>query len=379
MPDDGATEDLVEYIRAEREVRHALVLSDPRPVDNVRTVWASAGQAANIGIFLLLFGAFLYVGRAILLPILAAAIIALTLAPLIKAGKRRGISPWLSGFCIVALAFGAIGLAATAIAGPVSGWIGRAPEIGATIKERLAVFDRPLASLQQLETALFPNSGGSVSVSSPSPSSDIVLPVVAYVTPAAGEFLLFFVTLLFFLVGQIELRAHLVSLFSNRDTKLRFLKIMRDIEHNLASYLTVVTIINAAVGAIVALGTWAIGYPNPVIFGVLAALLNYVPYVGPAVMVVALFGVGLVSFPSLSYALIAPLGFIAVTTAEGHFVTPTIVGRRLTLNPMLVLVALAFWTWMWGPFGALLAVPLSIIGLVVFNHLFPANDVKLPD
>ena len=69
----------------------------------------------------------------------------------------------------------------------------------------------------------------------------------------------------------------------------------------------------------------------------------------------------------------------ALTTAEGHFVTPTIIGRRLTLNPLLVFLALAFWTWMWGPVGAFLAAPLSIIGLVIFNHLFPANDVRLPE
>jgi predicted PurR-regulated permease PerM len=206
-----------------------------------------------------------------------------------------------------------------------------------------------------------------------------VLPVVAFVTPAAGELLLFFGTLLFFLIGQIDLRTSVVSIFGDRDTKLRFLKIMRDIERNLAGYLAVVTIINTVLGIIVAVGTWLIGYPNPVIFGVLAGLLNYVPYVGPGVMVVALFGVGLVSFPSIGHALIAPLGLIALTTLEGHFVTPTVVGRRLTLNPLLVLLALAFWTWMWGPFGAFLAVPLSIVGLVVFNHLVPPDDVKLPE
>ena len=88
----------MDYIRARREVRHALVISDPQPVANVDSnVWLSAGQAANIGIFLLLFGAFLYIGRAILLPILAAAVVALTLAPLVKAAKRRGVSPWITG------------------------------------------------------------------------------------------------------------------------------------------------------------------------------------------------------------------------------------------------------------------------------------------
>jgi len=203
--------------------------------------------------------------------------------------------------------------------------------------------------------------------------------VVAFLTPAAGELLLFFATLLFFLVGQAELRNHAMAIFSDHDAKLRFLKIMRDIERNLAGYLTVVTMVNTVLGTIVAFGAWLIGLPNPVIFGVLAGLLNYVPYVGPAIMVIVLFGVGLVTFPSLGQAFIAPLALVALTTTEGHFVTPTIVGRRLTLNPLLVFLALAFWTWLWGPVGAVLAVPLSIVGLVIFNHLIPADDMRLPD
>lgn len=367
----------MEYIRARREVRHALVISDPQPVESATNVWASAGQAATIGIFLLLLGAFLYFGRAILLPILAAAVVSLTLAPLVKEAKRRGVPPWITAILIVAAGLGVMGLAVTVIAAPVSEWIGRAPEIGATIKDKLTVFDQPLASLHQLSTALFGNTDGALNINTS--TSSIVLPVMAYLTPAAGGLLLFFGTLLFFLVGQIELRANLVSMFGNRDAKLRFLKIMRDIERNLAGYLTVVTFINVALGIIVALGAYLVGYPNPVIFGVLAAFLNYVPYFGPGIMVIVLFGVGLVTFPSISYAIIAPLGLIALTTAEGHFITPTIVGRRLTLNPLIVFVALAFWTWMWGPLGAFLAVPLSIVGLVVVHHLFPTEDVKLPD
>jgi predicted PurR-regulated permease PerM len=370
-------ENPVEYVRVSREARRALIINDPQPVDDIGGIWAAAGRAATVGIFLLAFGAFLYVGRVLLLPLTAAAIIALTLAPLVRTGKRFGISPWITALLLVGICIGAVAIAATAMAGPVSQWIGRAPEIGATIKDRLSALEQPLAALRQLEKALFGGDDGALSVNTP--TANVVFPMVAFLTPAAGELLLFFGTLLFFLGGQFELRASVVSFFASRDAKLRFLKIMHDIERNLAGYLTVVTIINAALGAIVALGAWLLGLPNPAIFGLLAALLNYVPYVGPAVMVVILFGVGLVTFPSLGQALLAPAGLVALTTMEGHFITPTIVGRRLTLNPLLVLLALAFWTWMWGPFGAFLAAPLCIIGLVVFNHLFPTDDAKLPD
>lgn len=365
----------MEYIRAKRATRYALVISDPQPVGSVGGLWSSAGQAANIGIFLLLLGGFLYIGSGILLPILIAAVVSLTLAPLIRAGKNHGISPWITAIVIVLLAIGALALAAMALAGPVGEWIGRAPEIGATIKQKLTVLQGPLAALRRLETELFGSEAAAPAASAPS----MVLPVVAFITPAAGQLLLFFGTLLFFLVGQFGMRVWLVSLFSDKEAKLRFLRIVNDIEKNLAGYLALVTVINTAVGTITAFGAWLIGLPDPAMFGLVAALLNYIPYVGPAIVVVVLFAVGLVSFPSLAHALVAPCGFIALTTLEGHFVTPAIVGRRITLNPLMVVLALAFWTWMWGPIGAFLATPLSIIGIVVFSHLFPSEEVKLPE
>ena len=364
----------MEY-RANPEARRVVVINDPQPVGSLDDIWSSAGSAAMMGIFLLLFVAFLHFGRAILLPIFAATIVALTLGPVVKAANRRGISPWITALLIVLLCIGALTVAATAMAGPMREWIGRAPEIGATIQQKLSVLEQPLASLFQLEETLF---GASAPAAAPSTPS-VVLPVVAFITPAAGELLLFFGTLMFFLVGQLELRAQLVSFFPTREAKLRFLKIVTDVERNLAGYLAIVTVINASLGAVVALGAWVLGFPNPAIFGVLAALLNYVPYVGPAVMVVILFVVGLVSFPSLGQAFIAPLAFVTLTTMEGHFITPTVIGRRVTLNPLLIFLALAFWTWMWGPVGAFLAAPLSIIGLVIVNHLVPSEDVKLPE
>lgn len=364
----------MDYLRPRREARHPVIVSDPEPKQSAGGAWASLGDVATVGIFLLLFGAFLYFCRPILLPIFSAVVVALTLAPVVTAGRRRGISPWITAILIVVFCVGALSLAVTAMAGPVSEWVGRAPEIWTNIREKFAVLEEPLAAARQLQTALFGASSGP-DISAP----NVVLPVVAFVTPAAGEFLLFFGTLFFFLAGQFELRTRLVSLIADRDAKLRFLKIMNDIEKNLAGYVVLVTIINATLGAIVALGALLLGLPNPLIFGLLAAVLNYVPYVGPAVMVVILFGVGLVTFASLGHALLAPLGLVALTTAEGHFITPTIVGRRITLNPLLIFLALAFWTWLWGPVGAFLAAPLSIVGLVVFNHVFPEEDGKLPD
>jgi predicted PurR-regulated permease PerM len=97
------------------------------------------------------------------------------------------------------------------------------------------------------------------------------------------------------------------------------------------------------------------GLPHPVLWGVLAAILNYIPYLGPLIVIGTLFLIGLLNFPSIGHAAIAPLAFVMVTTLEGQVITPTVVGHRLTINPFLVVLSIAFWTWMWGPIGAFLA------------------------
>ncbi|MBO0756517.1 MAG: AI-2E family transporter, partial [Bradyrhizobiaceae bacterium] len=125
-------------------------------------------------------------------------------------------------------------------------------------------------------------------------------------------------------------------------------------------------------------GASIIGLPNPVVWGVLAFLSNFVPYIGPAFVLCVLFGVSLINFSSLGYALIMPAYYLALTTLEGHFITPNIVGKRFTLSPLVVFLALVFWTWIWGPIGGFVAIPILIASLIIFNEFFSA-DAALPD
>jgi predicted PurR-regulated permease PerM len=193
-----------------------------------------------------------------------------------------------------------------------------------------------------------------------------------------GEIVIFFATLIFLLAGQMDLRRYVATFFTSREGKLRFIRTANDIEQNLASYVAVMTCINAALGTVVTIGAWLFGFPNPWIFGGMAMVLNYLPYIGPACVALSLFVVGLVTFPTLGYALLPPASFIALTTIEGQIITPTILGHRLTLNPLAVFLAIAFWAWLWGPMGAFLGVPLLIVGMVIISHLFPSEDSKLP-
>src|SRR6266568_1145320 len=372
----GVLEVKVEFPRARREQGDALGLKDPEPVESVEDIWTPAAQMATVGIFVLLLGVCLFFCRPLLLPVAAALVVGTTLAPIVKGAARHRISPWVTALVLGTALLAAAGAAVTLLAQPVSEWIAKAPEIGATIKQKLYVLDRPLAAVRELQEVLLP-SGNTVAVE---PSQwGIVTPVVAFVTPAVVQITLFFVTLIFFLATQMDFRRYVVSFFTTRDAKLRFIRISNDIEEHLASYVAVVTMINFGLGVVVAIGAWLFGLPSPVILGLVAMVLNYIPYIGPACTTVVLLGLGLVTFPSLGYALMPPAAFVALATIEGQFITPTVLGHRLTLNPLAVLLAIAFWAWLWGPMGAFLAVPLTIVILVTMTHLFPPDESKLPD
>ncbi len=367
----------MEFSRGRREQGNAVADKDAERVAAGEDIWTPAAHMATVGIFVLLLGVCLYFSRPILVPVVAALIIGTTLAPIVKRAVRYRISPWATAVALGAVLLVAAATAVTLLASPVSEWIAKAPDVGAAIKQKLYVLDRPLAALRELQEVLLPSAGNVVAVE---PSQlGILTPVVAFVTPAVVQITLFFVTLIFFLATQMDFRRYVVSFFTTRDAKLRFIRISNDIEEHLASYVAVVTMINFGLGVVVAIGAWLFGLPSPVILGLVAMVLNYIPYIGPACTTVVLLGLGLVTFPSLGYALMPPAAFVALATIEGQFITPTVLGHRLTLNPLVVLLAIAFWAWLWGPIGAFLAVPLTIVILVTMTHLFPPEESKLPD
>jgi predicted PurR-regulated permease PerM len=368
-------EEMPDAVHAERRQRSIFSVNDPQPITEVSRLWRTAAQSATIGMFVILFFVALSLARPILLPVVSAFVVTIMLGPLSARAERYRVPSLVSAMIlwllVIAIFYGVIVL----LAGPVVDWIGKASDIGRNIQEKLRVFDRPLSALQDLRDALLPSDKrGSLGVD----IMAFVQPAILVVTPAIGQMLIFFGTLFFMLLGRSRMRRVLVAFFDERDARLRTLKIMNDIEHNLTGYLSIVTIINVTIGLCGGFAAWVTGLPDPVAWAVLAFILNFIPYVGALMMEAALFLVGLVTFPTLGHALIAPLLFLALATLEGHFITPAIMGHRLTLNPLTVFLSLVFWTWLWGPVGAFLAVPLLIVGLVVVDHLFPDDEPELP-
>jgi len=350
--------------------------NDPSPLSDAASFWRLMSQVATIAMAAIMIGVCLYFARPLVVPILGALVVSLTLGPLAGYAVKHGLPAFVPALAIVAIIAAMIYVAIIALADPASELITRAPEIGTKIKEKFAFMERPLAAIRDLRSAVMGAESMKVDVSAP---TDVIGSVLGTVTPALLQFVLFFATLFFFVFGRAAMRRSVVNLFDSRDARLRALKIFNDTERSLSGYLITVTIINACVGLVAAIVTWALGFPAPLLWGALAFMLNYIPYVGPGIMHAILFVIGLLTFDTLLPALIAPLFFMTFTFLEGHFIMPNIIGRQLLLHPVAVFLSLAFWAWLWGPIGAFLATPILIMATVASDHLYPRSKTVLPE
>lgn len=330
-----------------------------------------------VALLLICVVAVLYVARGFFLPIVTAIIIGTMLSPAAKYLERYNIPRSISAVLIVTATFAGIAFMIALISAPLMEWSAQLPELGATLKEKFNIFDRPLAMWRQLQamfgTTVTPDSGFQF------PKIDWVQPTLQFLTPTVTEILLFFAMLVLFIASWPDLRRALVMNYPDRDGRLRTLRILNAIETNLASYLLTVTMINMGVGIMTGIICALTGMPNPAGLGALAATLNFIPIIGPIVMFVVLAAVGIVTSATLAAGLLAATLFMVGAFVEGHFVTPAIIGRRLSLNALAVFLALAFWTWLWGPMGAFLASPILIVGLVLKEHLMPVEEAQLPE
>ena len=331
-----------------------------------------------VALLIICIVAVLYAAKAFFLPIVMAFVVGTMLAPAARYLEQRRIPRAVSAVLIVTGACALVAFMIGLIASPVMEWSSRLPELGSLLKEKLRVFDRPLALWQQLQGML----GGSETLPGAPfqlPKIEWVQPTFEFLSPTFAEFLLFVATLILFIASWQDLRRALVMTFAGRQARLRMLRILNGIEQHLGDYLLMVTMINLGVGAATGVICAVTGMPNPAGLGALAATLNFFPIIGPIAMFVILTVVGVIAFPTLAGGLVAPLAFAGLAFLEGHFVTPTIIGRRLELNALAVFLALAFWTWLWGPMGGFLASPLLIVALIVKEHLLPPDAPQLPE
>ncbi|MGR3541483.1 MAG: AI-2E family transporter [Hasllibacter sp.] len=344
-----------------------------------------APRWAVVGIFVLLAVAGLAYGKTFLTPVILAFVLALVFSPVRRTLERLRIPTGLAAFLILIAIVGTLGSAIAALSGPVGQWTADAPEIGARLEDRIHKLRESFggeeegASLSEVVEQV-------TEAATPTPDDPETVEVVvqeegwlssvAQTAPAIAVQLILTLVLLFFVLASgdmfYEKLVHVIPRFSD---KRRAVRIAREIERKLSQYLLTISVINAGLGAAIGTALWWLGMPDPVLFGVMAALLNFVPYLGAIIGAGLTLVVGLLTFDGLWPAVAPAVAYYALTSIEGQFVTPYSVGRNLKLNTVVVFIAVAFWAWLWSIVGMLLAVPLLVAVRVLCEHIEPLEPL----
>ncbi|GBQ32508.1 AI-2E family transporter [Gluconacetobacter azotocaptans] len=333
----------------------------------------------------------LYFAAAIILPIVLALVVNLLLsAPMRMLHFRLRLPKTLAALLLILCVFGVVGAIGTAISVPAAGWIARAPQTMAALQAHLVVLRGPIQMIQAANDRIANflsvvggqrSHGGGAQVVLLAPSStpggglgtfgsSVLLGTRAFV----GQLFTMMLMLFFLLAQGDSLLRRFVEIMPTFADKRRAVQIAYQIERNVSLYLTTITIINVLVGLANMLQCWVFGLPNPLLWGVVAFLLNYIPIIGPMTGIVIYFVVSLFVFPSILQALLPPAVYLCIHLMEGETITPMVLARRFTLNPVLVMGSLMFWDWLWGVWGAFLSVPLLAVFKIICDHV----DVLTP-
>lgn len=304
-------------------------------------------------------------GQEFFMPLTAALVISVSLVPLLEWLERRGLPSSLAAF-VATFSFLMLTNAALAvIVVPASDWFAMIPSSIPRIQSNLAPLIDFYASLQEFvdKTLFFVASGtGATAQAFAATTPSSLMDYFISTAPAAAIQLFFAVLVIFFfLAGWTRIRKSTIRRRGSFDGAMQTARMIQGVVDVTANYLATITVINSALGLIVALTLWGLGMPSPFMWGGIVALCNFVPYLGPILAAVLLALGGLMTFDAVGYAMLPALVFIAVHMVEANILTPVILGRRLTINPLLILVSLSYWGWVWGTAGALLAVPLLLI------------------
>jgi predicted PurR-regulated permease PerM len=332
--------------------------------------WNWAVRLSVVGLFVIALGAVLNLLAHVVVPLVLAWVVATVLLPAVALLNRFRLPRAVASAAIVALLLAGLAFILVILTVPLSYWFSRTQELSSLVKQKLALIERPLEVLDELGSVLRHDPrAADPSVYVTAPKSDMLSTMFDVLTPAVDEFMIFVMALVFHLIYQREIQNGIAMLARGQDAERQIRELLGDIETSMSGYFSTVTIINAIIG-LAAMGiAFLLGYPHPILWGVLAAVLNFIPYLGPALVLATLFVVGVIVFPTLQQAAFGPLLFLALTALEGQVISPALVGHRLTINPFMVFLSIAFWTWMWGPLGAFLAVPILVTAMVMSRHL----------
>jgi len=356
-PESGNSEPVVEALRASMTNASEMAYRRDRLL-----AWLALTACAGI---VLAIPFALRSGAEFFLPVTTAMVIAVAMVPLLEWLERRGLPSPLAALLCVLLFLGLANAAIASVIVPATEWFARLPSRIRLIRRNLSPLIDIYSSFERfvddtMGTLLRNSAGRQRTVTLEQPNS-----LFDYVASSAPHALiqLVFATLVvyFFLSSWTRMRRRTITNRGSFSSAMTTARVIQEMVDRTSAYLATITTVNIGMGVLVSLMLWFAEMPSPIMWGGLVAILNYVPYFGPIVAAGLLAVGGLMTFSDLGYALVPALLFIAVHLVEANVLTPMLVGRRLTINPLLILIALSFWSWVWGTAGALLAVPLLII------------------
>lgn len=317
----------------------------------------------------------LSIGSVVFLPLVTALVLTVILSPLADKLNGWGLPNALASLVALLIFFAILLLSGALILQPAIDLYDDLPAMMQQVLARFGEVQQRFAWVGQIndQLAMLMNSEGEREVVLATPS---LLEELAFATPSfLLETVLTLLMTYFMVEARVRLRQRLLFGRTSFGTSIKAARVLREVQDRVASYILTVGWINAMVGVIVALGAWAMGLGAPIMWGGLAALLNFLPYVGPIVMLalVSLFGIG--TADTIFLGILPALAYLALHTIEANVVTPSILGARFTMNPVLILIALSYFSWVWGVFGALLSVPILLMLTALFDHIGRPNLV----
>jgi len=348
--------------------------SPPPPAESPKTT-----TPAQIVLLILGVIAFLYFARPVLLPVFMAVIAGMVLRPVTRLLAQYWIPPGVSAALLLLISVGAFGIGFFQLGRPALAWISDAPQHVAELRQRVQLLFPRIKRFSEAAAAV--NNLGATAVDKPDeelPKQTVEIKETRGTTSIlnwTGTFLAGIgetMVLLYLILASGDLFLQkLVHVLPTLRDKKRAVEISHEIQQNISHYLLSVSVINLGLGAVVSGGLFWLGVPNPMMWGLLAALVNFVPYFGPIVGVILLGMVGLLTFDTLLKGLLPAGWYLVIHLLEANLITPVLLGKRFTLNPVVIFVSLIFWTWLWGVPGALMSVPI-LVSLRVICDRFPA-------
>ena len=319
----------------------------------------------------------LYVARVVVIPLMVALLLKLVLSPIIRTLASWRIPESVGAAIVLAAGVAGVGYGIFVLSAPAAEWIARIPDSVATLEHHFRVLKEPVAQMQKTEEAI-----SKLSEVGPSRPQPIVVTQAGFGTFILSETsnavigLVATLVLLYFLLssGDLFLRK-LVTVLPRFGDKKQAVEIAQRVQGDISHYLFTITVINVVLGIAVGTALYALGMPSPALWGTICAVLNYIPFLGHIIGFSIIGLVALMTFGELDAAIVPPLVYAAIAFLEGQLITPMIVARRLTLNPVAVFVALIFWGWLWHIPGMLLAVPLLAATKIVCDHIRPLNPI----